>query len=735
MKKITAFAAFLAMLLCLSVITVSASGTTPFLDLNESAWYMEGIEYCYNNEYVKGMTATAFEPEGTVTRAQVATILANMAGYDAEFYKNSESFVDVSAEQWFSPAVEWAYLNGVANGVGGGRFDPDSPVTREQLAMFLCNYLGYVGMYSSPEGGAIDGFDDVSSVSVWAKDAMNWAVENGIMGGYNNNLTPGDTATRAQLAKMIMMFDKSFDMKTEEITLASYVTLSNAFSDDMILQRDEKCSVWGWADKSDEGTYVKVSIGDKTAYGKVTDGEWKAEFYKTFPASTEGTKITVEGADGAIEINNVLFGDVYYVIGQSNVHYSIYDLTNDLAYKGLLDELKVDYEDSRNIRFFRNSSVYTVNNRGTMAQGTDTVYEDVVYNTNWQTPSDVLADINYVKSGAISQAPSCYVFSALGYLFAYDMSEITNVPIGVIEIDASGYPLITFAPNELAEKWGDEGYNSATGTYYYNLKDGYNGNVNMATRFGYNHLIHPLKNFSVAGLIWYQGESDCVNTIELWGEDGDTFADQFTELMTYFRNDFGNSDFPVYMIEFPTVFYNGGMNAFLDTGGVRCDQGVISKQLEDFYLVTCSDMFNDKTWGNSIHPYIKHKQASRLVGMVAANQYGIGDLEYVSGPLFDSVEYDENTAVVSFKNVGDGLKTVGSHMVKGIEVYVESNGSYVWQICEDTEVSATNTVTVSAETTIYGVRYNRSSEAYFYTGGVNLCNSEIIPAAAFIDIK
>ncbi len=109
------------------------------------------------------------------------------------------------------------------------------------------------------------------------------------------------------------------------------------------------------------------------------------------------------------------------------------------------------------------------------------------------------------------------VFSALGYLFAINMTNKSDVPVGVIEIDATGLPLACFAPNELAEKWGHEIYDEATGTYYF----GYQGLSNpiMKTRFIYNQRIYPLKNFSCAGIIWYQGESDWYNSKETYGKD------------------------------------------------------------------------------------------------------------------------------------------------------------------------------------------------------------------------
>ncbi len=517
---------------------------------------------------------------------------------------------------------------------------------------------------------------------------------------------------------------------TEEITeitaTATVANVSKAFTSNMMLQRDEPISVWGWSTKANEGKIVTATLGDMFGWGVVENGEWKITFPDTLPATTDPLMLTVNTTKATKNFRNILIGDVYYVIGQSNTFYGIANQVQEMQQNGLRPNW--DYSAERNIRFFRNSSTYTSSYTGTKAQGTTTLLEDVEYTgTTWLTPTNI--------QNQVSAPPATGSFSALGYLFAYNMSNKTNVPIGVIEIDASGYPLIAFAPNELADKWGDESYNATTGVYTYNLNNGYVVNNAMPTRFAYNHLIYPLRNFATAGIIWYQGESDCMNTTEIWGENADTFSYQFTELMNFFRRDFANSDFPVYMIEFPTCYTNGGANAFIDMGGVQCEQGLISGMLSDFHLVNSSDMFSNTTWYNSLHPYIKEKQADRLANIVAANGYGIGNLSYVSGPVMTGVTYSGNSATVTFKNVGSGLKAYSGRNVDGFDVYVKIGGTYTWIEVSNAYVSGTNQVIVPSNYTVLGVRYNRNTEYLFPTSGINLCNSNNIPASAFIDLK
>ncbi len=518
---------------------------------------------------------------------------------------------------------------------------------------------------------------------------------------------------------------------------ATGVKVSNAFSDNMILQRDEKLSVWGTADKN-SGTVV-VELGGQYAAADVDPlGNWKAVFESTFSYTTEGQPLTVMSAEENIVFNDVLIGDVYYAMGQSNMFYSLGELIIDLKFAGISNELKIDYNDSRDMRFFRVSNTDYFDMTGDMAQGTRTLYTDVYNGESWMTPSDIGKQIMTYASNMPSHqlydrdAISKNVFSAIGYIFAYQMTENTDVPVGVIEIDASGHPLITFAPNELADKWGDDKYDEATGTYYYSMDT--LSATHLKSRYAYNQQIYPLSNFSCAGIIWYQGESDWYNTREYHGRGATTFADQFAELMEYFRATFGNDDFPVYMFEFATCYSGNGANAFMDFGSVKTELCTIPKKLDDCHIVSSSDLWFNTGWINNVHPYIKHHNAARLTDIVLADKFGVGDIELVSGPLLESVEYGATNATLQFKNVGNGLKTCDNAEIRGIEIMVNTAGCYEWRDATGEIIVGRDTIVVDSKDQIFGVRYNRDPEAA-YPYQLNLCNSNGMPSIAFVNYK
>jgi len=522
------------------------------------------------------------------------------------------------------------------------------------------------------------------------------------------------------------------------VPTATGIAVSNAFKDDMILQRDEKLSVWGTA-RSGEGTTVLCEIAGEYALATVdANGDWKAEFEKTFPYTTEGTTLKVSCAEGYLTYNNILFGDVYYIIGQSNAYYSLGELQIDLKLNGLSDQLQVDYDDNRDIRFFRISNQDYKNQTGAMAQGTTTLYNDVYNGAEWLKPSDIQNQmLTYASFTPASQlydrdAVSSKVFSAIGYTFAYNMSNRSEVPVGVIEIDASGHPLITFAPNELAEKWGHEEYDALTGTYHYKYDHVWSSE--LKTRYAYNQQIHPLRHFSCAGIIWYQGESDWYNTRDHHTVYTDTFATQFTELMNYFRQNFGNDDFHVYMMEYASCYSNNGVNAYMDFAAVKTELGTIPQILDDCYIISSSDFWFDTQWLNNVHPYIKHLQSYRLTDIVMADKFGVGDMEKVHGPVLDHVEYEGNRAHLYFNYVGDGLKSSDGGVVKGIEAYIlDPYGNTVWLPHEGYIITGKNEIIVDTGTfTLLGVRYNgENEEAFPYH--LNLCNAYGMPAIAFVD--
>ena len=143
-----------------------------------------------------------------LTRGQMVTILYRMANSPA--VEGTAPFTDVAEGRYFADAVVWAYQNGIAKGMTDTAFGPDSDITREQMATFLYRFAEKNGVDMSQEAG-LSGFEDAGKVSTFAKDAMAWAVANElIVGATAKTLQPKGTATRAQVATVIMRYAKTF---------------------------------------------------------------------------------------------------------------------------------------------------------------------------------------------------------------------------------------------------------------------------------------------------------------------------------------------------------------------------------------------------------------------------------------------------------------------------------------------------------------------------------------------
>ena len=216
MKKILTVILLAATLICCSA-SVFADGKAdmPFTDVKENHWFYDEVVYAYENGIFDGMTPTTFGPNTAMTRAMFVQTLANIEGVDLKAYKGETDFNDVKESHWYAPAVKWAVEQGIASGVGGGRFNPTTYMSREQLVVMLCNYSKNKGILISAAAAALDGYTDADKVSDWAEEAMRWAVRSGIIAGVDEStLAPKGESTRAQVARILMLYLETF--KTDE---------------------------------------------------------------------------------------------------------------------------------------------------------------------------------------------------------------------------------------------------------------------------------------------------------------------------------------------------------------------------------------------------------------------------------------------------------------------------------------------------------------------------------------
>ena len=495
---------------------------------------------------------------------------------------------------------------------------------------------------------------------------------------------------------------------------ATQFTVSNVFANDMVVQRNEHIRVWGWADASQNGKKVTGEFKGMFAEAIIENGAWEITFGARMEASAEMGHTMKIYADGvSYEFTDVLVGDVYMVMGQSNCAYSV---SNHHAYVNTPDKGGKDVLDyDAPIRIHYNSQMQTA---GYPKWGTEEVCLEVKSGSTWQR-ADSYADIQN--------------FTAIGYLFAHNYVKLTDskVPIGLIEIDGNGRPLGAFMCNEVATEKGTDRFDANRGYY---VTTGVNGD---AGRYLYNCYMYPFERYAIAGLIWYQGESDLLQA------NARVYTENFSALMTYMRgtHNLVNKDFPVYYVEFPTIYQKPANHAgdwhYMDVGLIRAVMGEIQRVLPNSHQIVSTDLWSDDTFFNNLHPNCKFEQSERLSVLAAALNGEAGKTEAQgNGPILVSMEVLEGgkKAVLTYENVGEGLKTSdGGNTVKGFILY-RKNCSVSDRAELTATITAPNQITVECTSSITGLAYNAVTDNV-YGVDINLCNSEGVPAGATVILK
>ena len=173
---------------------------TPFTDVRESDWFYPYVQFVYEEGLMTGTSDTTFAPKSTLDRAMVVQILYSYEGKPV--VSGETAFSDVAQGTWYYDAVQWASANGVTSGDGNGHFNPKTKVSRQEFAQFLYSYEGKPAVT-----GSLSQFPDEGKIDGWARDAMLWANQNGLINGKPKNgtnyLEPKGLTTRAEAAVML----------------------------------------------------------------------------------------------------------------------------------------------------------------------------------------------------------------------------------------------------------------------------------------------------------------------------------------------------------------------------------------------------------------------------------------------------------------------------------------------------------------------------------------------------
>ncbi|TBL76237.1 X2-like carbohydrate binding domain-containing protein [Paenibacillus thalictri] len=189
----------------LSIYGVGVLEPAPAFNDTAEHWAKEKIDFVVSRGLIAGTSAANFSPGTAITRADFLMALGKLSGGDISDYKQS-SFTDVSSTNPAMPYIEWAVQNKIVQGVGNNRFSPDSPITREQMAVMMAGFAQTTG-YKLPVYRQAVTFADGAEISSWAQDAVRAIQQTGVVEGKDNNrFDPAENATRAEASTILQRF-------------------------------------------------------------------------------------------------------------------------------------------------------------------------------------------------------------------------------------------------------------------------------------------------------------------------------------------------------------------------------------------------------------------------------------------------------------------------------------------------------------------------------------------------
>jgi sialate O-acetylesterase len=372
------------------------------------------------------------------------------------------------------------------------------------------------------------------------------------------------------------------------------IILPAVIGNNMVLEQRSSVKLWGWGNPT-EKVLVTNSWDGKTDSTVVTaNAKW--EVMINTPVAGGPYTITIKGYN-TIVLENVLIGEVWICSGQSNMEYSYY---------WGLPQMNADLPAiaNSNIRFFK-------------IPRTTAEYPQDDCKAQWEQ-----CDSNTVKS-----------FSAVGYYFGKKINSELNVPIGLIDASWGGTPAETWTPAELVNN--DPVLKQAA------LKQTFSSGWPISPGYTYNGMIAPLTNYSIAGTIWYQGESNTGTAA--------TYYQLFSTMINAWREEW-NRQFPFYYVQIaPYRYGNKNIAALLREAQLK------TLSQANVGMVVITDLADDTT---NIHPKDKRDVGFRLANLALVDTYGY-TLPGVKSPEYKSMEIENGKVVISFNNADSDLAIKG----------------------------------------------------------------------------
>lgn len=411
------------------------------------------------------------------------------------------------------------------------------------------------------------------------------------------------------------------------------VKLPHLIADNMVLQQCSDARLWGWSDK---GKTVKVAVSwsEKTYTAKAgKDGRWLVKV-ETPAASYTPHTISFDDGDGVVTLTGVLSGEVWVCAGQSNMEMPVRGFGN-CPVEGY-NEVLVDARNHRGVHYVKIPSVMSM------------------------TPlDDAKCEWKEINMNTVSSA------SATGYFFGRLLHTALDIPIGLIEANKGGTRVESWLTKENLEKFTDEPLDSAQ------MVKKYSWDYHRPLLWG-NGTFNPILNYTVKGIIYYQG---CSNV----GDPGNRYSERLKLLVEQWRQQFGLGEIPFYFVQIAPYYYSNDVDA---TDGALLRE----QQFRAMTLIPNSDLVctNDLAYPyetQQIHPCQKRQVGERLANIALNRNYGLKDI-MCDSPRFKDLTISGDTCYVHLQNDYGAISRYediqGFEMAGEDRVFHEAKAIYYW---------------------------------------------------------
>ncbi|PWJ55919.1 sialate O-acetylesterase [Dyadobacter jejuensis] len=376
--------------------------------------------------------------------------------------------------------------------------------------------------------------------------------------------------------------------------LMAEIKLPAIVSSNMILQRNAKVVLWGWADPQERITIQASWLKGRLRVQADQDGHWRQEVQTTNSKAPQ--TIQLKGNNSDINLDNILFGEVWLCSGQSNMQQPVTGYNGQPTF-GTIEA--VTHGSNPNLRLFTVKRV-----------GAKTPLEDVKEYTAWQQASpDNVGE-----------------FSAVGYYFGQQLQQVLDVPVGIIHTSWGGSIVEAWMSNETLSAYQKIDLTNADLSKSHGVKTAL-----------FNAMINPLIPFTIKGALWYQGESN--------RNQPEAYKELFPAMVKDWRTRWNNGDFPFYYVQIAPFGYKDSQSAFIREAQLQCED-----LIPNAGMAVAMDLGKEM----SIHPPYKKEVADRLLYLALNKTYGFSKID-CAGPKYVSSKQQDGGMVLQFDHAETGL--------------------------------------------------------------------------------